>query len=72
MAARCEWCGGEDAVGTCPRAVTCPTCQSGPGSPCYRPSGHRAARLHATRIALAEGAATPAAAPAPIQSTFNL
>lgn len=50
----CPWCGGEVPAGgfteTCPRSVACPTCDSGPGSPCYRPSGHRAPQLHATRL----------------------
>jgi hypothetical protein len=32
---------------TCPRSVECPLCHAGPGSPCRRPSGHRASRLHA-------------------------
>lgn len=51
----CSWCGGEvDPSSTCPRAVDCPTCKGRAGGPCYRPSGHRATRLHASRVALAE------------------
>jgi hypothetical protein len=51
----CEWCGGEaDPATTCPRSVECPLCHAGPGHPCKRPSGHRAAQLHAPRIELAE------------------
>jgi hypothetical protein len=51
----CEWCGGEaDPRTTCPRSIECPHCHAGPGSPCRRPSGHRASRLHAARIELAE------------------
>lgn len=50
----CEWCGGAEAVGTCPRSITCPRCSSPAGAPCYRPSGHRAPVLHAERIAAAE------------------
>jgi hypothetical protein len=47
----CPWCGGEaDPTTTCPKSLTCPTCHAGPGSPCVRPSGHRAAQLHAQRI----------------------
>lgn len=55
-AARCEWCGGEALEGTtCPRSITCPTCGAGAGSPCRRPSGHRAMVLHVERIRAAEG-----------------
>lgn len=53
--APCEWCGSAAAAGTCPRSIPCPVCGSGPGAPCYRPSGHRAPRLHEPRIAAAEG-----------------
>lgn len=53
--ATCEWCGGDARVGTtCPRGITCPTCKAPAGSPCTRPSGHRAAVLHAARIHTAE------------------
>lgn len=51
----CSYCGGEaDPSSTCPRAVECPTCGAGAGSPCRRPSGHRAASLHVSRISVAE------------------
>lgn len=50
----CEWCGGHDTTGTCPRSITCPRCGAIPGAWCRRPSGHRADQLHAERIALAE------------------
>jgi hypothetical protein len=51
---RCPYCGGTATVGsTCPKAVTCPTCHAGPGSPCKRPSGH-ACDVHNARTAVAE------------------
>lgn len=62
----CTWCGGEDAQGPCPKSVTCPRCDAGPGSSCRRPSGHRAARLHSARIKLAENGVTVTATPLPI------
>lgn len=52
--AACEWCGGEAAVGPCPRSVQCPRCGAAAGSPCRSPSGHRRNFLHAARVALAE------------------
>jgi hypothetical protein len=53
--AACEWCDGDALPGsTCPRSLTCPTCGAEPGSPCKRPSGHRAAVLHAARVDHAE------------------
>lgn len=54
--AACQWCGGEDAAGTCPKSLECPSCHAAPGSSCKRPSGHRASRLHAERVAAAERA----------------
>jgi hypothetical protein len=51
----CEWCGGlADPYSTCPRSLECPDCHARPGSPCKRPSGHKASRLHAARAAAAE------------------
>lgn len=51
----CEWCGVDAIAGTtCPRAVTCPDCSAPPGSPCKRPSGHKAMTLHMSRVLLAE------------------
>jgi hypothetical protein len=51
----CDFCAGDAIEGsTCPRALPCPTCHAGAGSPCYRPSGHRAMSLHAERVAAAE------------------
>lgn len=51
----CWWCDGEAIVGTtCPRSIACPTCGAKRGAPCVRPSGHRAAELHAARIEQAE------------------
>jgi hypothetical protein len=51
----CDYCGGDAIEGsTCPRAIPCSTCHASAGSPCYRPSGHRAMTLHAERIAAAE------------------
>lgn len=50
----CAWCGSESAVGVCPKSIACQRCGAGPGSPCRRPSGHRAAELHADRIRQAE------------------
>lgn len=53
--APCEWCGSEaDVTTTCPRSIECPDCKAPPGSPCKRPSGHRAAQLHAARVRTAE------------------
>lgn len=51
----CEWCGATVSAdeGPCPKSFECPTCYAKPGSPCMRPSGHRADRLHADRLALA-------------------
>lgn len=60
MAEKCQWCGGTDTRGTCPRSIACPRCKGRPGGPCYRPSGHKAAALHSDRVRLAE--ATPEAA----------
>ncbi len=51
----CAWCGGFAKPGTtCPRSLPCPVCKAGPGNPCQRPSGHRAATLHVQRIEQAE------------------
>lgn len=51
----CRWCGGlADPSTTCPRSIECPHCHAGPGAPCKRPSGHRAAELHGDRIRAAE------------------
>lgn len=51
----CRWCGGRAVTGSvCPWSVRCPTCAAGPGLKCHRPSGHRAARMHATRYRLTE------------------
>ena len=51
----CPHCGGEAVPGsTCPRACLCPTCGARPGSPCRRPSDHRADGMHAARIHFAE------------------
>lgn len=56
---RCAWCGGDaDPATTCPKSITCPTCNAKPGKRCKRPSGHVAPELHATRIELAEGMTT--------------
>jgi hypothetical protein len=53
--AECRWCGGTaDTGSTCPRSIACPTCAAPAGASCKRPSGHRAAELHAARVALAE------------------
>lgn len=54
LAAPCEWCGSDAAVGTCPKSIECPRCAAKPGARCVRPSGHLAARLHAERVATAE------------------
>lgn len=35
-------------------AVGCPTCRSGPGSPCKRPSEHKAADFHSRRKTIAD------------------
>lgn len=51
----CPYCGGIALIGTtCPKSLTCRTCQAKPGSPCMRPSGHKAMRLHVDRINDAE------------------
>lgn len=53
----CEWCGAEaDVTTTCPKSIACPTCKAQPGHPCKRPSGHKAAQLHADRVQKAETA----------------
>jgi hypothetical protein len=52
---RCA-CGGSSLGETCPQSVTCPTCGLAggrAGRPCCRPSGHRASRWHADRVAAA-------------------
>lgn len=55
LRAPCLYCGAEaDVTTTCPRAVECPDCGAKPGSPCVRPSGHRADELHKARVKLAE------------------
>jgi hypothetical protein len=54
VVSECPWCGGENTSGVCPKSITCPKCGVGPGVSCRRPSGHRAAQLHAARIELAE------------------
>jgi hypothetical protein len=38
------------------RAVACPSCHAPAGSPCKRPSGHRAMNPHAPRVRAAEAA----------------
>ena len=55
--ARCRFCdrSGVHPLSTCPWAVDCPTCNAAPGLPCRRPSGHVAARMHRSRVELAEG-----------------
>lgn len=51
----CQWCGGDAIAGsTCPRSLACPDCRQPAGSPCRRPSDHRADTLHASRIRAAE------------------
>lgn len=52
--AACTWCGGEvsDDTGPCPLSFECPTCRAKPGTWCKRPSEHKAAQLHAARLAL--------------------
>jgi hypothetical protein len=51
---RCEWCGGTvDAWSVCPSSITFPECGARPGTPCVRPSGHRA-EMHAARVQSAE------------------
>lgn len=53
----CPFCGGDVIEGTtCPKSLPCPTCGARSGDSCRRPSGHRADRLHADRIAAAEEA----------------
>lgn len=60
----CPYCGGDAIAGTtCPKSIACPTCDAAPGASCRRPSGHRAAAMHAARVELAEQA-DAAAAPA--------
>lgn len=55
MAAVCHACGE-----TWPRdpalEIECPDCRAPIGSPCKRPSGHRASRLHNARDAAAMAA----------------
>lgn len=52
---RCRWCNGLAVRGSvCPYSIRCPTCGAGPALPCQRPSGHLAARMHATRYRLTE------------------
>lgn len=52
---QCEWCGGDaDPNTVCPKSIECPDCHAQPGSPCKRPSGHKAARLHMARVEKAE------------------
>lgn len=56
MIKTCHWCGGPaDTESTCPKSIECPSCGAGPGESCHRPSGHRAATMHARRWQLAEG-----------------
>lgn len=50
----CEWCGGEATTGVCPKSLPCPVCPAQPGQSCKRPSGHRAASMHAARVDAAE------------------
>ncbi|PYO40131.1 MAG: hypothetical protein DMD33_18780 [Gemmatimonadetes bacterium] len=53
--AKCKTCGSYALAGTvCPRSLACPHCKAEPGSPCKRPSGHRAATIHAGRYHAAE------------------
>lgn len=52
-----------ETVATCPRSLSCPVCGARPGQSCKRPSGHRAAELHAARLALAENGASVETAP---------
>lgn len=55
VATMCPYCGGRSVAGTlCPKAIRCPRCAAPAGSSCRRPSGHRAASIHATRITAAE------------------
>ncbi len=45
---RCEWC-GEEWKKHPATVVPCPDCQAPAGSPCQRPSGHRASEPHVER-----------------------
>lgn len=47
---------GPSARGTCPHSIACPKCHAGPGKFCQRPSGHRAAEMHAERYRESERA----------------
>lgn len=52
---RCQWCGGLPVPGSvCPWSIKCPTCGVAAGRRCQRPSGHRAAKMHATRYTATE------------------
>ncbi len=55
----CERCDADHWT-PCPHAFECPACQAAPWAACKRPSGHRAAVTHTTRIALARAHWTPA------------
>lgn len=51
----CAWCGAETTDGSiCPWSLPCPECYVEPGHRCRRPSGHKAARMHARRYLEAE------------------
>ena len=50
----CKYCDGFSRGDTCYKAVACPTCKAGVGKSCLRPSAHRAAQIHADRVALAQ------------------
>jgi uncharacterized Fe-S cluster-containing radical SAM superfamily protein len=60
-AKECRWCGGMATLNTvCPASIGCSVCGAKPGSPCKRPSGHRAMTWHKPRIVQAESMeATP-------------
>jgi hypothetical protein len=67
---RCKWCGGENTVGTCPRAIECPTCGAAPGARCKRPSEHSGPMIavHVARIEAAELPGPPELRPEPFKS----
>lgn len=51
----CARCGVHVHKGTtCPKSIGCPVCKASPNAPCKRPSGHRAAEMHAPRYEAAE------------------
>jgi deoxycytidylate deaminase len=51
---KCEYCDGYTRGDTCYKAVGCPSCSAKVGQSCVRPSGHKASRIHADRVALAQ------------------